>query len=405
MNEFVRHSRGESVSQEKTIALLLSTPCFEDFFEGGLGLTLESYLNTYRNDFSWYYCDMFLKYGWHPIIYIPSKTHSGIYRVSNGVQVRMLPLQSWFQKADRIPVWRTKYGRYASQLLNTLSFKKQIMQAVVQDKVDILYVQEYWYGRYDLLAKWFGGEGKPLIVGADHGGSKKDWLLWKKRKSFSRSDLLTSQTAVEVEEVRAFGGRAVLLPNPVDIKFFSPVETHEAGPKKNKTVITVGRFNNSQKRTTDLIEAFRYMGEDWHLDIYGVGPDKALLEQTIQKFGLESKVTMKGFVSDRTQMRNSYRDCAVFCLPSAHEGLPMVALEAMSCGCAVVVTDIRALETLVTNNVDGIKVPVGNPQELAKAIQRAHDEAPRLGAAARKTIIDRHSSESFMVNFAGALGL
>nr|WP_284700970.1 glycosyltransferase family 4 protein [Robbsia betulipollinis] len=290
-------------------------------------------------------------------------------------------------------------------MLNTLSFKKQIIQAISQDNVDILYVQEYWYGRYDLLAKWFGKKGRPLIVGADHGGSKDDWLLWKKRKSFSKSDLLTSQTKLEVEEVRALGGRAVLLPNPVDVKFFSPAENSETGSKKNKTVITVGRFNNSQKRTTDLIEAFRYMDESWHLDIYGVGPDKVLLEETIRKFGLESKVTMKGFVSDRTQMRDSYRACTVFCLPSAHEGLPMVALEAMSCGCAVVVTDIRALENLVTNGVDGIKVRVGHPEELAQGIRKAHEEAPRLGAAARATIIEKHSADSFMENFVAALGL
>lgn len=393
------------MKQEKTIALLLSTPFFEDFYEKGLGLTLESYLKTYRNDFSWYYCDMFSEYGWKPIIYIPSTKPNKSYQVENGIQVRLLHVAPWFKTVFELPVWRTKYGRYIWQVLNAISFKEQIKRAILEDDVDILYVQEYWYGRYDLLAKWFGKKSRPLLVGADHGGSKFDGLTWNKRKSFARSDLLTSQTNVEAEEVSAFGGQAIVLPNPVNIDFFSPAKNPEIGLKKNKTVITVGRFNNSQKRTTDLIEAFRYMDDDWHLDIYGAGPDKALVEQTIKQCGVASKVTLKGFVSDRAEIRDGYQACAVFCLPSANEGLPMVALEAMSCGCAVVVTDIRAFETLVTDNVDGIKVPVGKPEELAKAIQRAYEEGPRLGAAARSTILGKYSTDSFMSSFVMALGL
>lgn len=393
------------MKQGKTIAILLSTPSFEEFYEKGMGLTLETYLKTYRNDFSWYYCDMFLKYGWEPIIYIPSTKHGGIHRVDNGVQVRLLPLKSWFKNVDKISIWRTKYGRYLSQVLNAVAFKNKIKQAIFEDDVDILYVQEYWYGRYDVMAKWFGKKDKLLLVGADHGGISNEWLLWNKRKAFARSDVLTSQTRTEAEEVHALGGKAITLPNPIDIDFFSPAKNTEKIFKKNKTVITVGRFNNSQKRTTDLIEAFRYMDDDWHLDIYGAGPDKALVEQTIEKFDLESKVTMKGFVSDRARIRDSYQACAVFCLPSANEGLPMVALEAMSCGCAVVVTDIRAFETLVTHNVDGIKVPVGKPEELAKAIRQAHEDGLRLGAAARSTILERYSTDSFMSSFVAELGI
>jgi len=384
-----------------TIALLLSTPSFEDFYGKGMGLTLEDYLARYRNDFSWYYCEMFLKHGRSPIIYIPSREHSGLHRVDNGVQVRMLPLAPWFAKLQKLPIWRSKYGRYAMETLNALAFRKGLNEAIRSDNVDILYAQEYWSGRFDRLASWFKAGTKPMLIGSDHGGTQSHHLMWFKRLAFKRCALLTSQTAPEFDEVKKLGGRTILLPNPVDVDFFSPAAPGTV--VRSKTVITVARFNNTQKRTTDLIEAFRYLGDDWHLDIYGKGPDEPLLRETITRFKLEEKVTLKGFIGSRESLRDKYQNCAVFSLPSFNEAVAIVALEAMSCATPVVVTDIRAFETLITEGVNGLKVPVGNPQALATAIEKAHANAETLGNAARETVVRRHSFSHFMQVFDAAV--
>ena len=388
----------------KTIAILLSTPSFEDFYGRGMGLTLEAYLSTYRNDFSWYYCDMFVKYGWKPIIYMASNTHSGIYQVENGIQVRMLPLTPWFSAIQKLPIWRTKLGRYAHESLNAIGFRKSLHSALTADKVDILYVQEYWTGRFDRIVSWFKGKTRPLIIGADHGGQKNHHLLWFKKAAFKQCAMLQSQTSAEAEEVKAFGTTPVVLGNPVDIEFFQPANSAAVSPGALKSVITVARFNNNQKRTTDLIEAFRFLDDTWRLDIYGKGPDEPLLRETIAKFDLGSKVSLKGFLANRDALRTIYQASTVFSLPSFNEGIPMVVLEAMSCAMPVVVTNIRAFESLIDDRVSGIKVPVGDPAAIASALQEAHANSAALGAAARDRVADRHSFAHFMRMFVAGLG-
>jgi hypothetical protein len=60
-----------------------------------------------------------------------------------------------------------------------------------------------------------------------------------------------------------YGGRAVLVPNGCDISEFLPDPTLPRG----KTVLTVTRLTNKQKRTGDLICAMAWLSEEWTLDI------------------------------------------------------------------------------------------------------------------------------------------
>jgi glycosyltransferase involved in cell wall biosynthesis len=83
-------------------------------------------------------------------------------------------------------------------------------------------------------------------------------------------------------------------------------------------------------------------------------------------------------------------------LPSYAEGLPMSVLEAMAAGCPVVATNVGGMPDLITNGVDGLLVPPGDPDALAAALQRIlrdHAFAQQLGNAARQTIANRYTAE------------
>jgi hypothetical protein len=120
-----------------TIALLLSGT-FEAEYVNRYGLDRDSYLETYRNDWSWDYASGLRSEGIQPIIYIASLNYSGIYQTKDGFKVRFLSLKGWYRWASkfRFPPQRFKIGTYWHQLINVIAFKDALISALKEDKVD-----------------------------------------------------------------------------------------------------------------------------------------------------------------------------------------------------------------------------------------------------------------------------
>ncbi|MGA9601744.1 MAG: glycosyltransferase [Methylocystis sp.] len=73
-------------------------------------------------------------------------------------------------------------------------------------------------------------------------------------------------------------------------------------------------------------------------------------------------------------------------LPSYREGLPKGLIEAAACARPLIATDVPGCREVIRDGVDGLLVPVGESEPLAKAIARLLDDpalARRLGEAAR----------------------
>ncbi len=63
-------------------------------------------------------------------------------------------------------------------------------------------------------------------------------------------------------------------------------------------------------------------------------------------------------------------DLDVFVLPSTSEGFPLVVLEAMATGRAVVATRCGGAEEVVEHEQTGLLVPVGDDQAIAESVIR-----------------------------------
>jgi glycosyltransferase involved in cell wall biosynthesis len=375
------------MATHERMAMLLSMSSFERFYGKVMHLTCEQYLSTYRNDFSFVYAHALAALEMDVIIYCPAWTCSGLHRLEEGIYVRFLAIADWYKLWDRYrSLSRTPIGRYISEYANAKAFRSSLMSGLLEDEVSVLYVQEYWTGRFDYLVRTVS---RP-IIGADHGGRRTRQLAFFKRKSFRLASAITCQTKDEVMQVRCFNKEARLLPNGVDVRFYSPLERG----KRTQVVLIVARLADDQKRVSDLIMAMRYLPQPWSLQIAGSGPDEEKLRRLADELGVGQRIDFLGFIGDKTRLRELYRECGVFCMPSAYEGLPLAILEAMSCGCAVVVTSIRAFEGLVEHEQTGYKVPVEDPKQLAIAIERAWDQRERLGVAARKAVERNNSIEA-----------
>lgn len=146
-------------------------------------------------------------------------------------------------------------------------------------------------------------------------------------------------------------------------------------PGSPPVVLGVGRLSKEKDFPT-LLRAFKEVRRrrESRLVILGEGPERRSLEILAQQLGIDDDVAMPGFEM------NPYRymaRCAVFVLPSAHEGFGNVLPEALACGAPVVATDCPGgPREILEDGLYGALVPVGNWGAMAEAIDAALDDPP-----------------------------
>ncbi len=174
-----------------------------------------------------------------------------------------------------------------------------------------------------------------------------------------------------------------------------PLEPPRTGP--GLVVLSVARLA-AQKGLDVLLSAVKAVAEsgvDVQLVLVGEGPLRERLRRRAQRLGIADQVVLAGAVG-QDEMAGYYAGADVFCLPSFAEGVPVVLMEAMASGRAVVATRIAGVPELVEEGVSGLLVTPGNADELAAAIKRLASsprERESMGLAGRRKVVEDFDAE------------
>jgi glycosyltransferase involved in cell wall biosynthesis len=160
------------------------------------------------------------------------------------------------------------------------------------------------------------------------------------------------------------------------------------GPDQH-VVLTIGRLTH-MKGQWHLIDAVpdlaaRFPGLT--VVLLGDGPLRDSLAKRAAALGVVGNVCFPGH---RPDARRLLAAADVFVLPPRHEGMPLVALEAMEAGLPVVASRVIGSTEVVDDGVTGALVRPGDPEALAAAIGRLladtalhRRQGPQAGAGTR----------------------
>ena len=152
----------------------------------------------------------------------------------------------------------------------------------------------------------------------------------------------------------------------------------------------------------DACEQLYQEGYSFVLDLVGFFEDA--YKQRINQLSAQGMVVFHGF---QQEPRPFYAACDCVVLPSYHEGMSNVLLEAAATGRPVITSDIPGCREAVVDQKSGLLVPKGDAQALYQAMKHmlSIDRAQReqMGLAGRKWIEQQFGKEQVVRETKNAL--
>lgn len=296
-----------------------------------------------------------------PIFIISDYSKTGIKKIKSAkIKIISLPMKSSF---NPIAVWRSVIG---------------LKKIIESEKVDVVHCHMLREHSLAIFVKILGG--KFVLVRTFHRINQFNWKmkpLMPIYLKYTDSVIAISLMMERLLDKNGWGGKHTLIKNGV-----AKVDV----AKHDKAIGFIGRLS-SEKGILNFVQSNIEILRHNKLVIAGDGPDY----EKIQKISDDDKlcIELMGSVADKAEF---YKKISVLVLPSDHEVMPLVILEAYSCGLPVAAFDIEPLLELVLP-ANGILVKHPDYAQLGAATVSLLDSANKYYAHNINEYNSRYSSE------------
>jgi len=182
---------------------------------------------------------------------------------------------------------------------------------------------------------------------------------------------------------KAYGIKARTIPNGVP-----PLGKAELRVNPRPKVLFVGRLS-VQKNSLLAVQALALVREfDWDFEVIGEGPLGDAMREEARRLGIENRTTFSGWL-DGTEVARRMDDSDVLLMTSLHEGLPMVAVEALQHGLAIVGSEIGGMRDVV-DETNGFLCAL-NPEAFAQKLREILSNPALLENLRRASLIKAHT--------------
>ena len=244
----------------------------------------------------------------------------------------------------------------------------------------------------------------------------KGWIYTKKNMSWGsrawqvRTWLATriaAQNTTMVEEFftnNRIKSKVRFLPRGVDYNKFHPDTRaelnirHQLNLPDHAFIIGVVAHLVPVKGHNILIKALKMLSDNIHIVFAGKLLDEIYVN-TLKNLCIELSVMDRvHFLGNIENIPALHTELDLFVLPTLGrlrmEGCPVALLEALACGTCSIATDIAGSRDIIINGKVGLLVPPEDPESLALAIKRLHDDIElrqQMEFNARQHILSNYS--------------
>lgn len=262
---------------------------------------------------------------------------------------------------------------------------------------DIIHVTGVWQRTSGAACKAAKSQGIPYIVSPRGALGPYSWrqktakkvvyYLWQERFNMTNAAAIHYTSRQELEECRwlQLPAPAFIIPNGLDTKFWQPATDDAKVWRQSQNLreddfilLNVGRLHH--KKGLDLLpQALAPLRNlNWRMIFVGGDDDgtKAKLEQQFQAANLSQQVRFLKQCEPK-QLPAIYSAANLFVLPSRHENFGNVVVEALACGCPVLISDKVGLhDEVAEGGIGWVRSQVA--QEWTAAIQELIQSPSKL---------------------------